>query len=91
MKKRNLVRFVIGVALSTSTALQAQQAVRFPPLGVTLPGNQFKYDTGFDLTDWNGDGQLDVLIPTGAMTTFHVYLNEGTKTEPIFRHGLLYD
>jgi len=88
---QKLIWLLSVVVLCELDTVQSQQAVRFPPQGATMTGNQFGYDTGFDLTDWNGDGQLDILIPTGGMTSFMIYLNDGTKIEPVFRHGLMYD
>ncbi len=52
--------------------------------GVRIEGNQFLYDAGFDLIDWNGDGLLDVFLPNTAMMSFAVHLNEGTTADPRF-------
>src|SRR5437870_3551292 len=64
--------------------------VRFASHGVKLPGPQLLYDAGFEVVDWDGDGKMDLLLPTTAMMSFAVHLNEGTRDRPRFGHAVPY-
>ncbi|MHB9026904.1 MAG: hypothetical protein ACYC7E_22445 [Armatimonadota bacterium] len=64
--------------------------VQFASPGVTLPGCQLRYDSGFDIRDWNGDGLPDLLLPNSSMMAFHVHLNEGTRMQPRFGRAVGY-
>ncbi|MBW3539797.1 MAG: VCBS repeat-containing protein [Planctomycetes bacterium] len=58
--------------------------------GAVLRGNEFRYDCGFELLDWNGDGRLDFFLPNTSLMSFVVYQNDGTRDEPRFEHALPY-
>src|SRR5687768_11647406 len=73
-----------------ATRSSAQEVVRYASPGVKLPGNQFLYDSGFELLDFDGDGKLDVFLPNSSMMAFSVHLNEGTRERPEFGHALGY-
>lgn len=64
--------------------------MKFASPGVKLQGNQFLYDSGFELLDWDGDGLLDVFLPNSSMMAFAVHLNEGAKGAPKFGHSVGY-
>jgi hypothetical protein len=85
----------VTIALAMSSPLFAQApstpaATVFSARGVRLPGTQLQYNAVFDLLDFNGDGKLDLFMPTGSMMMFNAQLNVGTKSQPAFGHAVTY-
>ncbi len=62
----------------------ATAQVTFPAPGVRLPGPQLKWDGAFDVMDWDGNGTLDLIMPSGSMSSYWVHRNEGTPEAPRF-------
>src|SRR5213082_415030 len=81
---------VLCLASATVPRLLSQEAPRIDVEGTKLPGNQFLYDAGFEVMDWNGDGKPDLLLPNTSMMSFAVHLNEGTRQRPRFGHAVPY-
>lgn len=81
--------FCLLSAATTATRAQeltAGQGVHFPSTGARIPGDQFLYDCGFELLDFNGDGKLDVFLPNTSMMSFAAHLNEGSSTDSILNN-----
>ena len=63
----------------------------FPSPGALMDGGQFHSDAGFDVLDWNDDGKPDLYVYDGGSTGYGwAYLNEGSRDEPRFDHGVWY-
>ncbi len=76
--------FLVVLTLATCALSASGGGVRFDPVGRLLPGPQLKWDGGFDLLDWNGDGLPDLIQPSGGFNAYHVHLNVGARGAPAF-------
>jgi len=81
---------VLALSLVAPVTAEGPQPVRFTSHGELLPGPQFRYDAGFELLDFNGDGRLDLFLPNTGMISFAVHLNIGTRQQPRFGFAVGY-
>ncbi len=81
---------LLSIVITAALPVRADEAVRFEPHGVKLEGNQFLYDAGFEVLDWNGDGKLDIFLPNTSMMSFAAHLNEGPPDAPRFGRAINY-
>src|SRR5687768_13614809 len=90
LRRVSIALALLCLAHAGGARLLAQEAPRIGLEGVQLPGNQFRYDAGFEVMDWNGDGKPDLLLPNTSLMSFAVHLNEGTRERPRFGHSVPY-
>ena len=79
--------FVLLAAGNLSAAVAAP--LLLSPVGIPVRGDHFHCDAGLTVMDWNRDGLPDLLLhDTGSIGTVTIHLNEGTRTEPRYGHGI---
>jgi hypothetical protein len=90
IRRRNCFRsLALGLVVSGFPARATESLVCFPFPGERLDGGQFRSDTGFEIWDWNEDGKPDIFVyDSGSTGKGFSYLNEGTRADPRFSHGL---
>jgi hypothetical protein len=79
--------FVLLAAVNPAAAAPAP--LLLSPVGIPVRGDHFHCDAGLTVMDWNRDGLPDLLLhDTGSIGTVTIHLNEGTRTEPRYGHGI---
>lgn len=85
------LRACLAFALMFGSGIAAAQdnpLVEFQSDGVRPQGSQFLYDAGFDIVDWNHDGNPDLYLPATGTVGGSVNYNEGTLDQPKFGHAV---